>query len=132
LDPTTDIELRTGNQMPCMGLGTWQLTHDTAETVADALDLGHRLIDTSGDYDTQTGIGEAIRRSGAPRDSFYLVTKIEETDDAYAATRKNLSELQLDFADLILIHRPPLDGGRNALARTDARKSGRARQGYRR
>jgi 2,5-diketo-D-gluconate reductase A len=106
----TDIELRSGNMMPCMGLGTWRLGQDTVETVAAALALGYRLIDTSGDYGTQPGIGQAIRRSGVVRHDFYLVTKVEETDDAYEAVRKNLAELHLDYADLILIHRPPPSG----------------------
>jgi diketogulonate reductase-like aldo/keto reductase len=96
--------------MPVLGLGTWQLTDDTAGTIAKALELGYPMIDTSGDYGTQPGIGEGLKQSGAARDSFYLVTKVEETDDAYAAARKNLDELQLDFANLMLIHRPPDSG----------------------
>lgn len=83
---TTTIGLHTGRQMPVIGLGTWQLTDDTAGTVADALTLGYRMIDTSGDDGTQTGIGAGIRRSGIDRDTLYLVTKVEETDDAYAKT----------------------------------------------
>ncbi|HVX57451.1 MAG TPA: aldo/keto reductase, partial [Candidatus Saccharimonadales bacterium] len=103
------ITLRSGNKMPIMGLGTWKLTRDTADTVAKALELGYRMIDTSGDYGTQPGVGEGIRRSGIGRDEVYLVTKVEETDDAYEATLRNLRELQLDHADLVLIHRPPAD-----------------------
>jgi diketogulonate reductase-like aldo/keto reductase len=39
-------------EMPALGLGTWQLTGPDAERgVEHALALGHRLIDTSGDYD---------------------------------------------------------------------------------
>lgn len=106
----TTIPLHSGNQMPILGLGTWQLTKDTAATVARALELGYPMIDTSGDYGTQPGIGEGIRSSGADRDSVYLVTKVEETDNAYRATRKNLDELGLDYVDLVLIHRPPDDG----------------------
>jgi 2,5-diketo-D-gluconate reductase A len=41
------LRLLSGESMPVMGLGTWQLTRDTAGTVADALRLGCRLIDTS-------------------------------------------------------------------------------------
>jgi len=104
------IHLHTGNTMPVMGLGTWQLTDHTAETVADALRMGYRMIDTSGDYGTQPGIGDGIRRAGVDRDDFYLVTKVEETDDAYEATKRDLRELGLDYADLMLIHRPPDDG----------------------
>lgn len=110
MDAHSTLPLRTGNRIPVFGLGTWELTDRTADTVARALELGYPLIDTSSDYGTQGGIGEAIRRIGAPRDSFYLVAKVEETDDAYQATRDNLEELGLEYADLVLIHRPPEDG----------------------
>ena len=96
--------------MPTLGLGTWQLTHDTAGTVEEALRLGYRMIDTSGDYGTQPGIGGALRQTDVRREDIYLVTKVEEDEDAYEATRRNLDELGLDFADLMLIHRPPLFG----------------------
>jgi 2,5-diketo-D-gluconate reductase A len=110
MDARSTLPLRSGNRIPVFGLGTWQLTDHTADTIARALELGYPMIDTSSDYGTQPGIGAAIRRVGAPRDSFYLVAKVEETDDAYQATRDNLAELGLDYADLMLIHRPPEDG----------------------
>jgi len=110
MSPNATVTLHTGSKMPILGLGTWQLTHDTAGTVKAAFDLGYRMIDTSGDYGTQPGIGQAIKHSGVPRDLVYITTKVEETDDAYEATRKNLEELQLDYADLMLIHRPPDQG----------------------
>jgi diketogulonate reductase-like aldo/keto reductase len=109
MDAASTIALRTGNRMPVMGLGTWQLTRDTAGTVTTALQLGYRLIDTSDDYGTQPGVGEAIKRSGIARNQIYLQTKVEDTDeDAYEAVQHNLEELEQDYADLILIHRPPL------------------------
>jgi diketogulonate reductase-like aldo/keto reductase len=104
------LQLHTGGEMPVLGLGTWQLTHDTAGTVEEALRLGYRMIDTSGDYGTQPGVGEAIRRSGLERGRIYLVTKVEEDEDAYEATVRNLRELGLEYADLMLIHRPPARG----------------------
>lgn len=107
LDPNSTVRLHTGRMMPVMGLGTWQLTKDTAGTVAEALKLGYPMIDTSGDYGTQEGIAEGVRQSGAKRGEFYLVTKIEEDDDVPKAVSKNLGELDTDHADLILIHRPP-------------------------
>lgn len=93
-----------------LGLGTWQLTRDTPGTVAEALGLGYRLIDTSGDYGTQPGIGEALRRTELHRDQYVVVTKVEEDEDSYDATRRNLDELGIDYADLMLIHRPPQSG----------------------
>lgn len=101
------IRLRSGRMIPILGLGTWKLTHDTAGTVMKALLMGYPMIDTSGDYGTQPGVGEGIKNSGIARDKIYVVTKIEENEDAYQATKKNLHELGLDYVDLMLIHRPP-------------------------
>jgi len=115
MDTRTTLRLHTGREIPIIGLGTWQLTRDTAGAVEQALALGYRMIDTSGDYGTQPGVGEGIRRSGLPRDEIYLVTKVEEDDDAYEATRRNLEELRLDYADLMLIHRPPPRGAGEGL-----------------
>src|SRR5439155_13450029 len=63
MDPQSTVTLHTGSPMPILGLGTWQLTEDTAATVEDAFRLGYRMIDTSGDYGTQPGIGEAIKHA---------------------------------------------------------------------
>lgn len=109
MNTRSTVALRTGARMPVLALGTWELTDDTAGTVAHALDIGYRMIDTACDYGSQRGIGEAIRRHGK-RDDVYLVTKVEETDDAHQATRKYLGEIGVDHADLMLIHRPPDDG----------------------
>lgn len=115
MDTYTDVPLHTGRRMPLLGLGTWMLNRDTAGTIDEALRLGYRMIDTSGDYGTQPGVGEGIRRSALPREQIYLVTKVEENEDSYAATRRNLDELGLEFADLMLIHRPPPRGVGEAL-----------------
>jgi diketogulonate reductase-like aldo/keto reductase len=78
--------------------------------VAEAIKSGYRLIDTSGDYGTQPGVGQGVIDSGISRQQIYLATKVEETDNAYQATHKNLQELQTDYANLMLIHRPPPSG----------------------
>ena len=110
LSAQSTLALRSSNRMPVLGLGSWQLKQDTVDTVVAAIKLGFRMIDTSGDYGTHAGIGAAMRHSGIKRDELYVTTKIEETDDAYQAARKNLGELQLDYVDLLLIHRPPPNG----------------------
>jgi 2,5-diketo-D-gluconate reductase A len=96
--------------MPVLGTGSWMLTTHTAESVMHALELGYRMVDTSADYKTQPGIGRAIRLSQTPRESLYVVMKVEETEDGYAATQKNLEELKLAYVDLVLIHRAPEKG----------------------
>jgi 2,5-diketo-D-gluconate reductase A len=110
MNDETAIPLRTGSDMPTIGLGTWQLTKDTAESVSTAIDLGFRMIDASSDYGTQPEIAEGIKKSGIDRSEIYIVTKVEETDNAYERTLSNLKELQTDYIDLMLIHRPPQEG----------------------
>ncbi len=110
INKTSATRLRGGNLMPPFGLGTWLLTSDTAATVAYALELGYPMIDTSSDYRTQPGIGAALRMTGIRRENIFISTKVEEADDAYARTKNDLKELGLQFADLMLIHRPPLAG----------------------
>jgi 2,5-diketo-D-gluconate reductase A len=110
MDKDSKLELHTGSRMPVFGLGTWELTNDTAGSVLYALELGYRLIDTSSDYGTQPGIGEAIKRSNIARENIYVTTKVEETDDAYARAKSNLHELGLEYIDLMLVHRPPEAG----------------------
>lgn len=104
------IQLRSGQEIPVLGLGTWQLKRETAATVARAFDLGYCMVDTSGDYGTHPGVGKALQKHAGERDALFVVTKVEETDDAYAAVKKNLDELGTPYADLILIHRPPESG----------------------
>lgn len=110
MNSKTTLLLRSGNKIPLLGLGTWLLKKDTAEMIKKALGLGYRMIDTSGDYGTQRGVGEGIKQSGILREDIFVVTKVEEIDDAYSASLKNVAELQLDYVDLMLIHRPPRKG----------------------
>ena len=110
MDIHSTVRLHTGRTMPVLGLGTWELTEGTADAVEHALGLGYRMIDTSDDYGSQPGIGEALAREVVPREEIYLVAKVEEDEDAYESTRRNLAEMKQDYADLMLIHRPPDDG----------------------
>lgn len=91
-----------------LGLGTWQLTGNAAaEGVRHALEIGYRLVDTADDYRNQPEIGEALRSAPVERDEVFVVSKVEEHEDAHAATRERLEELGLEQLDLCLIHRPP-------------------------
>jgi 2,5-diketo-D-gluconate reductase A len=107
MDPTTRISLRSGHGMPVIGLGTWQLTNDTAETIDGALEAGYRMIDTAVDYGSQSGIGAALHEGRLAREDIFVVTKIEETDAPFEGVVRDLSEMGLPYADLTLIHRPP-------------------------
>lgn len=103
------ITLHTGRIMPVIGIGTWQLD-EPEKAIESALSLGYPMIDTSGDYGTQPGIAQGLERSGILRGEVYIVTKVEEDEDAYQSAKRNVGELGIDSADLILIHRPPEEG----------------------
>jgi diketogulonate reductase-like aldo/keto reductase len=110
------VTLSTGTEMPVLGLGTWQLTGEAAaEGVRHALEVGYRLVDTADDYHNQRQIGEALRSAEVGRDDVFLVSKIEEEEDAYAATRERIDDLGIERLDLCLIHRPPPTGAGESL-----------------
>src|SRR4051812_2618512 len=102
LTPETCRILPSGNRMPLLGLGTWELTIRTVDTLCNALELGFRMIDTAPDYHTQRGIGDAIRACGFSRDAVFVITKVYPEEDTYTATRKHLAQMRTDYVDLVL------------------------------
>ncbi|WZH53650.1 MAG: aldo/keto reductase [Nocardioides alkalitolerans] len=68
-----DVPLRTlndGTTLPAVGFGTYPLTgEECVSGVLSALDVGYRLIDTAVNYENEEAVGEALRRSGLPRDA---------------------------------------------------------------
>ena len=71
------ITLSNGIKMPILGYGVFQVPPQEAERcVSDALSVGYRLIDTAQAYFNEEGVGEAIAKSGIPRDDIFLVTKV--------------------------------------------------------
>ena len=55
-------------EIPKLGLGTFGRTGEAGmAAILNALEIGYRHIDTAQSYDTEAGVGEAVRRSGVPR-----------------------------------------------------------------
>ncbi|HVV66571.1 MAG TPA: aldo/keto reductase [Candidatus Saccharimonadales bacterium] len=106
------FKLNTGQQVPAIGFGTWQITPDSAakDMVLAALEAGYRVIDTARIYGNERGVGEAIRESGIPREDLFITTKLWNDDQGYDRTIKacesSLEKLGLDYLDLYLIHWP--------------------------
>jgi len=103
--------LNDGNTLPAVGFGTYPLKgREGVETIASALDAGYRLIDTAVNYENEAEVGEALRRSGIPRDEFQVTSKLpgrhHAHQDAIASVRSSLDRLGLDHLDLHLIHWP--------------------------
>lgn len=117
-----DVTLNNGVSMPALGFGVFQTSPDsTAASVAEALRVGYRLIDTAASYFNEREVGEGIRSSGLDRDQVFIETKIWISDYGYDETlhafEKSAGKLGVDRIDLLLLHQPlPTDFGRTIAA----------------
>ena len=114
------VTLNTGAKMPLEGFGVFQIP-DLAEcerVVYDAIKTGYRLIDTATAYGNEEAVGKAVARAIADglttREDLFITTKVWVTDmgteeAAYEAVKASLKRLNLDYADLILLHQPMND-----------------------
>ena len=106
-----DRTLNDGTTLPALGFGTYPLRGDEGvEAIGSALAAGYRLLDTAVNYENETEVGEALRRSGIPREEVAVTSKIpgrhHAYDQAIASTKESLTRLGLDHLDLHLIHWP--------------------------
>ncbi|MBN1596225.1 aldo/keto reductase [candidate division FCPU426 bacterium] len=126
--------LNNGIAMPRLGLGVWQMPEggQTVQAVLHALQHGYRRIDTAAVYMNEHSVGEALRRSGLPRQDVFITTKVWNDDQGYDATLQacaaSLKRMGLEYADLYLIHWP-VTGKRSATWRAlcELKKSGQCR-----
>lgn len=106
------ITLSSGYTMPVLGLGTYSLHGDECiDAILSAIKLGYRKFDTATFYGNEEEVGEAIRRSGVPREEFFICTKLYPNEFGHAeeAIEASLARLNIGYVDLMLLHHP----GRN-------------------
>lgn len=105
------VPLNDGTAFPELGLGTYNLRGEAGVTaMVSALESGYRLLDSAVNYENEAEVGEAVRRSGIPRDEILVTTKLPGRDHGYdeatASAQRSLDTLGLDRIDLYLIHWP--------------------------
>src|SRR4051794_34416166 len=98
-------------RIPKIGFGTWQIDdRDVAEAVSDAVGLGYRHIDTARMYGNERGVGEGLRAAGVERRELWVTTKVWhdqlEPDRLRRSAEASLSDLGLEYVDLLLVHWP--------------------------
>jgi diketogulonate reductase-like aldo/keto reductase len=107
MDATSTVKLNSGHEMPVIGLGTWQLNdQQAADVVKQSIELGYRLIDTSGNYGNQKHVGLGIKKSSVDREEIFVVNKVETTDEPYQASKNFCKAMGLEYIDLMLLHWP--------------------------
>ena len=103
--------LNNGINMPLLGLGVYDMyNREAEEAVAQALEIGYRLIDTAAMYKNESEIGNAIRASNVQRNEIFVTTKVADGDQGYDQTLcafdVSSKKLNCDYIDLYLVHWP--------------------------
>ena len=124
--------LSNGVKMPMIGYGVYQVEPQEAERcVAEALEVGYRMVDTAQAYRNEEGVGEAVRKSGLKREEVFLVSKVWISNygeaKAAASIDESLRKLQTDYIDLMLLHQPFCDRYGAYRALEAALKAGKVR-----
>lgn len=103
------IKLSSGYDMPIVGLGTYSLHSDVCvNSILSAIQCGFRKFDTASFYGNEEEVGEAVRKSGVPREELFVCTKLypNQFADAENAIEESLRKLNIGYIDLMLLHHP--------------------------
>jgi diketogulonate reductase-like aldo/keto reductase len=108
------LELISGQAIPILGMGTWQMGENNRDRQSEikalrhGLDLGISLIDTAemyGEGGAEEVIAEAI---GTRRSEVFLVSKVypynASRQGVIAACERSLKRLRTEYLDLYLLH----------------------------
>lgn len=118
LTKETRFCLRSGQEMPAIGLGVFEIRPDQMESsVRCAAEAGYRLFDTAAGYGNEKELGKALRQCNLPREDLFVTTKLWTADvragRAREACLKSIDAIGIGPIDLYLIHWP-VDGFENA------------------
>lgn len=108
------VTLNNGVKMPQLGYGVYQVSKEECERcVLDALKVGYRHIDTAQSYFNEEEVGNAIEKSGVPRNEIFLTTKVWIEHYGYEQTKasvyESMQKLKVNYIDLVLLHQPFAD-----------------------
>lgn len=126
------VKLNNGIDMPVIGYGVYLVKPEECERcVLDAISVGYRLIDTAQAYYNEEGVGNAIAKSGVPRDELFITTKVwisnAGEEKAARSIEESLRKLRTDYIDLLLIHQPFSDYPGTWRAMEKAAREGKVR-----
>ncbi|KAL4940580.1 hypothetical protein BDV06DRAFT_230246 [Aspergillus oleicola] len=98
---TEQFTLNTGAKIPALGFGTWKAgPGEAAKAVEAAFEAGY--------HGNEAEIGQVFKDTKVPREEYFVTTKLWSSDHRRVKTalEKSLSDLNLFYVDLYLMHWP--------------------------
>ena len=117
-DKVPKRKLCTGEEIPCIGMGTFgsdrYKPEQIAGAVAGAIKAGYRLFDCAAVYGNEDLIGkvfvEAIESGSVKREDLFIMSKVwndmHGRGDVLLSCAKSLKALQLDYLNTYFVHWP--------------------------
>jgi alcohol dehydrogenase (NADP+) len=120
IDPTKvpRRKLSTGDDIPCIGMGTFGsdrfTTEQVAGAVAGAIKVGYRLFDCASIYGNEDFIGKVfagvIEKGQVKREELFIMSKVwndkHGKGEVLISCAKSLKDLQLEYIDMYFVHWP--------------------------
>ena len=110
------VKIYTGEEIPCVGMGTFGSDRFTPEqvsnAVAGAIRCGYRMFDCAACYGNEDQIGEvfkaAFEEGVVERKELYIMTKVwnDMHERVEESCRKSIADLQCEYIDMFFIHWP--------------------------
>ena len=110
--------LSTGEQIPCIGMGTFGSDRFSADQISSAVSgairCGYRLFDCASVYGNESQIGavfaQAFREGVVKREELFITSKVwndmHGRGDVLLSCAQSLRDLQLDYIDAYFVHWP--------------------------
>ena len=110
------VKVYTGEEIPCIGMGTFGSDRFSAEevsaAVAGAIRCGYRMFDCAACYGNEHQIGAVFKAAFdegvVERKDLYIMTKVwnDMHERVEESCRKSIADLQCDYIDMFFIHWP--------------------------
>jgi len=111
---TPFLTLADGRNVPQIGYGVYELKEgpECEDAVLGAIEAGYRHFDTAQHYYNEHSVAAGMRKSGLPREDFYVTTKTPwkiTRASIHAEVEATLQRTDWGWIDLYLIHWPTGD-----------------------
>ncbi|MFB6071159.1 MAG: aldo/keto reductase [Halanaeroarchaeum sp.] len=108
---TSSDDAVPAEELPRIGIGTYDLgPDDCTASVASALNVGYRHVDTAEMYENEGAVGRAIDLADVSRDDVFVATKIHSRNLSYENVLEHANasrdRLGVEAIDLLYVHWP--------------------------